>query len=135
MADVHRRSSATTTRVRRAGPRHARWRASNHRWHRRCRTDRPAARRPRRFPRHAIRARARPMAPAKGHGNRMSQQTTIRKLAALVNTPVDKLLEQLAEAGMKFDDTDQVRSEEHTSELQSLMRISYAVFCLKKKKR
>src|SRR3546814_7911177 len=28
-----------------------------------------------------------------------------------------------------------VRSEEHTSELQSLMRISYAVFCLKKKKR
>src|SRR3546814_2795426 len=29
---------------------------------------------------------------------------------------------------------DRVRSEEHTSELQSLMRISYAVFCLKKKK-
>src|SRR3546814_1146064 len=28
-----------------------------------------------------------------------------------------------------------VRSEEHTSELQSLMRISYAVFCLKKKNR
>src|SRR3546814_4722559 len=28
-----------------------------------------------------------------------------------------------------------MRSEEHTSELQSLMRISYAVFCLKKKKR
>src|SRR3546814_3287492 len=32
----------------------------------------------------------------------------------------------------RFDGT---RSEEHTSELQSLMRISYAVFCLKKKKR
>src|SRR3546814_1594113 len=31
--------------------------------------------------------------------------------------------------------TDLVRSEEHTSELQSLMRISYAVFCLKKKKK
>src|SRR3546814_10816596 len=29
---------------------------------------------------------------------------------------------------------DRTRSEEHTSELQSLMRISYAVFCLKKKK-
>src|SRR3546814_2784012 len=29
--------------------------------------------------------------------------------------------------------SDIVRSEEHTSELQSLMRISYAVFCLKKK--
>src|SRR3546814_8615032 len=28
----------------------------------------------------------------------------------------------------------ETRSEEHTSELQSLMRISYAVFCLKKKK-
>src|SRR3546814_5359066 len=28
----------------------------------------------------------------------------------------------------------EIRSEEHTSELQSLMRISYAVFCLKKKK-
>src|SRR3546814_10466222 len=31
-------------------------------------------------------------------------------------------------------DHDISRSEEHTSELQSLMRISYAVFCLKKKK-
>src|SRR3546814_5554348 len=30
-------------------------------------------------------------------------------------------------------DNEGVRSEEHTSELQSLMRISYAVFCLKKK--
>src|SRR3546814_2305178 len=33
----------------------------------------------------------------------------------------------------ELEDVD-VRSEEHTSELQSLMRISYAVFCLKKKK-
>src|SRR3546814_4445345 len=32
-------------------------------------------------------------------------------------------------------DADRPRSEEHTSELQSLMRISYAVFCLKKKKK
>src|SRR3546814_9946183 len=32
------------------------------------------------------------------------------------------------------DDHEVARSEEHTSELQSLMRISYAVFCLKKKK-
>src|SRR3546814_7890832 len=36
-------------------------------------------------------------------------------------------------AGAGFDPA-QGRSEEHTSELQSLMRISYAVFCLKKKK-
>src|SRR3546814_8267034 len=33
------------------------------------------------------------------------------------------------------DHGDHVRSEEHTSELQSLMRISYAVFCFKKKKK
>src|SRR3546814_6647047 len=33
-----------------------------------------------------------------------------------------------------FDSLTAVRSEEHTSELQSLMRISYAVFCLKKTK-
>src|SRR3546814_2069191 len=33
---------------------------------------------------------------------------------------------------LRFAEND--RSEEHTSELQSLMRISYAVFCLKKKK-
>src|SRR3546814_6820803 len=33
-----------------------------------------------------------------------------------------------------YPDPDAYRSEEHTSELQSLMRISYAVFCLKKKK-
>src|SRR3546814_9316101 len=44
----------------------------------------------------------------------------------------------LAEARADFlldggEDGGQVRSEEHTSELQSLMRISYAVFCLKKK--
>src|SRR3546814_1249581 len=32
-----------------------------------------------------------------------------------------------------FDMLEEMRSEEHTSELQSLMRISYAVFCLKKK--
>src|SRR3546814_7153606 len=34
----------------------------------------------------------------------------------------------------KPNDLEVNRSEEHTSELQSLMRISYAVFCLKKKK-
>src|SRR3546814_3944709 len=37
----------------------------------------------------------------------------------------------LGEAGQLYKD----RSEEHTSELQSLMRISYAVFCLTKKKK
>src|SRR3546814_4961212 len=54
------------------------------------------------------------------------------------------MLEELLELGMnaeydawpiRINEGDQFsRSEEHTSELQSLMRISYAVFCLKKKK-
>src|SRR3546814_10787116 len=35
---------------------------------------------------------------------------------------------------VSYSDLSRTRSEEHTSELQSLMRISYAVFCLKKKK-
>src|SRR3546814_421081 len=38
------------------------------------------------------------------------------------------------EDGLDLGNTHRCRSEEHTSELQSLMRISYAVFCLKKKK-
>src|SRR3546814_6348039 len=47
------------------------------------------------------------------------------------------LRQVLLEAQQKFDVNATptfIRSEEHTSELQSLMRISYAVFCLKKKK-
>src|SRR3546814_4189003 len=43
-------------------------------------------------------------------------------VAALPRNPAGKVLRRA------------IRSEEHTSELQSLMRISYAVFCLKKKK-
>src|SRR3546814_8201600 len=47
---------------------------------------------------------------------------------------VEKVWEWKAESGGAI--TRQLRrSEEHTSELQSLMRISYAVFCLKKKKK
>src|SRR3546814_2562656 len=41
----------------------------------------------------------------------------------------------LGEPGMLIRGVRIDRSEEHTSELQSLMRISYAVFCLKKKKK
>src|SRR3546814_10347886 len=54
------------------------------------------------------------------------------------------ILKKFNEAGLEFayptqttftaaPDGQMIRSEEHTSELQSLMRISYAVFCLKKK--
>src|SRR3546814_8411166 len=44
-------------------------------------------------------------------------------------------LTSLAWTGHGAMDQGSIRSEEHTSELQSLMRISYAVFCLKKKKK
>src|SRR3546814_5905644 len=43
-------------------------------------------------------------------------------------------LDTLGLCGFGHDIEPAFRSEEHTSELQSLMRISYAVFCLKKKK-
>src|SRR3546814_7406060 len=46
----------------------------------------------------------------------------------------DLFLQRLDFGIVEFDDLAAARSEEHTSELQSLMRISYAVFCLKKKK-
>src|SRR3546814_1496182 len=52
-----------------------------------------------------------------GNMDVLERSTLFKPLAALMEA-------HLAEA----------RSEEHTSELQSLMRISYAVFCLKKKK-
>src|SRR3546814_9252280 len=45
---------------------------------------------------------------------------------------VDEQVAALAEDGMR--EGEHARSEEHTSELQSLMRISYAVFCLNKNK-
>src|SRR3546814_2081178 len=51
--------------------------------------------------------------------------------------PPQQFRHRLAAAGAEARDHHMIvqpRSEEHTSELQSLMRISYAVFCLKKKK-
>src|SRR3546814_1049652 len=49
------------------------------------------------------------------------------KMNALVDPAIIEKLYEASGVGVE-------RSEEHTSELQSLMRISYAVFCLKKKK-
>src|SRR3546814_4715808 len=56
-----------------------------------------------------------------------------------VETHVTDFVEEERAALARFEMADATgmgagRSEEHTSELQSLMRISYAVFCLKKKK-
>src|SRR3546814_9632962 len=64
-----------------------------------------------------------------GHGEGVAEGFEL--LADLVDEPV------AAEfgAGDAHQQVAAVRSEEHTSELQSLMRISYAVFCLKKKKK
>src|SRR3546814_8906660 len=45
-----------------------------------------------------------------------------------------QLIEAIETRRKARNDIEQSRSEEHTSELQSLMRISYAVFCLKKKR-
>src|SRR3546814_6778781 len=47
---------------------------------------------------------------------------------------IDAQDQRTAVEGAEHQGDPAVRSEEHTSELQSLMRISYAVFCLKKKK-
>src|SRR3546814_1607135 len=54
--------------------------------------------------------------------------------------PVSQLVDEERRAAFEaeeahFESRYFLRSEEHTSELQSLMRISYAVFCLKKKKK
>src|SRR3546814_5242345 len=49
------------------------------------------------------------------------------------DAPICSIFGQCACSGPIFSIISSCRSEEHTSELQSLMRISYAVFCLKKK--
>src|SRR3546814_9152681 len=53
----------------------------------------------------------------------------------LVVVPSPQQWHSLADRLVPQGDVTYRRSEEHTSELQSLMRISYAVFCLKKKKK
>src|SRR3546814_8854151 len=55
-------------------------------------------------------------------------QREIAGLSAFLETDA-----HLDEEGARGERPEGFRSEEHTSELQSLMRISYAVFCLKKK--
>src|SRR3546814_12424627 len=66
--------------------------------------------------------------------------TTLFRSKAAARTPAPGASECARRSGCRSDHAparplaDQsARSEEHTSELQSLMRISYAVFCLKKK--
>src|SRR3546814_5282328 len=69
------------------------------------------------------------------HSSVKAMSSTAGSASALRGTVVTKAL-ACARAGVQNDQwwIAPRRSEEHTSELQSLMRISYAVFCLKKKK-
>src|SRR3546814_1569297 len=60
----------------------------------------------------------------------VSDQRMLRLEGAFLEELRHEIAAKAAEAP---DDAESFRSEEHTSELQSLMRISYAVFCLKKK--
>src|SRR3546814_9518138 len=57
-------------------------------------------------------------------------------IAQLLETPIEPAEESalgvVVALAYRFEQRPTERSEEHTSELQSLMRISYAVFCLKK---
>src|SRR3546814_1017545 len=67
-----------------------------------------------------------------GHANDAVHDAIVAQLqCGAVHALCSELEWQLAD--MIVESTPGIRSEEHTSELQSLMRISYAVFCLKKK--
>src|SRR3546814_10308728 len=66
------------------------------------------------------------------HARAAIAQRRRRTLADIAETGDAGDLARQHDIGCATDRVD--RSEEHTSELQSLMRISYAVFCLKKKK-
>src|SRR3546814_1719477 len=57
---------------------------------------------------------------------------TLRKLSLVGGGTIEEKLEKIDDKERRYTYSI-VRSEEHTSELQSLMRIAYAVFCLKKK--
>src|SRR3546814_10806350 len=66
---------------------------------------------------------------------RLSHQYLDRLVVENIARAVDQPVLPMTGIGIERDVGEHAdRSEEHTSELQSLMRISYAVFCLKKKK-
>src|SRR3546814_1336553 len=63
--------------------------------------------------------------------DKQHQQEDLRMIVR--NSLGDTLQKHRLTGTRRGDDQGTLRSEEHTSELQSLMRITYAVFCLKKK--
>src|SRR3546814_4222048 len=86
-------------------------------------------------------ASGRPIAPLEGDALRESNEAAAAagsSATAVADPPAEAVAEPVAEAVSEpvaeaGAASEPVRSEEHTSELQSLMRSSYAVFCLKKK--
>src|SRR3546814_6339036 len=79
--------------------------------------------------------RRRPPRPCRRHAGLQPRRDPARHLDAEGRLTMPKLLQALALClCAALAACAAPRSEEHTSELQSLMRISYAVFCLKKKK-
>src|SRR3546814_1636210 len=80
-----------------------------------------------------LRAGLRPFAPCKRFKDR--GRRLVAQVFEIVVVDLDhRCIGAIAHAFDLGQREQAVRSEEHTSELQSLMRISYAVFCLKKKK-
>src|SRR3546814_2635436 len=80
-----------------------------------------------------------------GAGTRVGRLAEVLRIAGIDEADLnthgpERVGEEVPGAAVEAAGADDVvaaarRSEEHTSELQSLMRISYAVFCLKKKKK
>src|SRR3546814_1854379 len=73
---------------------------------------------------------------AEGRPRQLTQRAALAKVRSGDRCPINSSLRVYTSSDSIPDHTLRVRnmrSEEHTSELQSLMRISYAVFCLKKK--
>src|SRR3546814_7903187 len=65
---------------------------------------------------------------------RTARARSLKPAIVVLALPAHDVGERLRHGIVQLDLLGVVRSEEHTSELQSLMRISYAVFCLQKKK-
>src|SRR3546814_1927961 len=85
-----------------------------------------------------LRADAAALQHRRGFSRDAARDRRLRALAASVRADAAHGLgpgEARARVAHRALGRDARRSEEHTSELQSLMRISYAVFCLKKKKK
>src|SRR3546814_7259209 len=98
--------------------------------------DEPSPRtRPRRVPLPIERLRKDSEPDGGGRGQRADENENRPELVGLELITRAGVEHEVTQAREEMLEKSPARSEEHTSELQSLMRISYAVFCLKKKKK